>query len=94
MTYIVIHGLRIRRGKLQKGIQMNASAQVKLFCKQNRINLNASARVPMLSVSFAGGAMWIEVFDNYPAALAFLATAQNAYKDCGTPQPWTKSNTK
>lgn len=73
---------------------MNASAQVKEFCKRNRINVNASARVPMLSVSFSGGAMWIECFDNYPAALAYITKAENAYRNSGTAKPWTKSNTK
>lgn len=73
---------------------MNASQQVKLFCKQNRINVSASARVPMLSVGFSGGAMWLECFDNWAAALAFISKAEIAYKDFGTAKPWTKSNTK
>lgn len=73
---------------------MNASAQVKEFCKRNRINLNASNRVPMLSVSFSGGSMWIECFDDFPAALQYLTKGENAYRDSGTVKPWTKPNTK
>lgn len=73
---------------------MNAAAQVKLFCKQHKINLNATGRIPTMSVSFAGGAMWIELFDNWPAALAFIVAARRAYQDFETPQPWTKPNTK
>jgi len=73
---------------------MNASQQVKEFCKRNSINLNASARVPMLSVSFSGGSMWIECFENYPAALTYITKHENAHRDTGTAKPWTKPNTK
>lgn len=73
---------------------MNASAQVKEFCKRNRINVNGANRVPMLSVSFSGGSMWIECFDNWPGALAFVTKAENAFRDNGVVKPWSKPNTK
>lgn len=73
---------------------MNASQQVKEFCKQNRINLNSANRIPMLSVMFLGGAMWVECFDNYPSALEFITKHINAYRNTGVATPWSTPNTK
>jgi hypothetical protein len=71
---------------------MAAAAQVKAFAKANGMKVNAAHGVPMLSKGFAGGAMWLECFDSYSDALAYVEKARNAYRDRGTDLPWNKPN--
>lgn len=73
---------------------MTPSQQVKLFARQHGMKVDSQHGVVTISKNHAAGAMWIECFDNYKQAYAFLSDANEAYVIHRKEQPWNKPNYK
>lgn len=73
---------------------MTACTNVRNFVKANDMRINATGGQPMLSKPFTGGAMWIECFDSYADAWAYITKAREAYTLHNKPLPWSVANYK
>jgi hypothetical protein len=65
--------------------KMTARQQVTTYCRQTGLKVCGKHGVPMLSNAAAS---WVECFDDWAQALAFLVKARNAHFDAGKALPW------
>jgi hypothetical protein len=67
---------------------MTKTQEAKKFAKAHGLKINTSGGIPMLSREISPNYFWIEVFDNWDEAHAFLRTAKLNRENTGAKFPW------
>jgi hypothetical protein len=72
---------------------MSLREQVIKFCRVNRMRAKGDKHGVTLSYDTRRTSMadWVDYFDTWAEAHAFLLAAVNAHHDQGAPYPWLKS---
>lgn len=83
---------KIEAGARLHAASTSAAKQVKDYAKQVGLKADAKNGVPTIAKAFPGGSMYIELFDTWDEALAFISKAKRASEDSGKPLPWSKPN--